>query len=191
MALRSAVFILGVVFWGCATPVPSVPLRPTLSNSATPTPTPVPSVRVTATPTRIATPTPVALYPGAAAYEACMEGIGPFVDALTMIDSSVDVGIDLTDYTVLVATAEAAFDRLDLEDVDGIDPECRAAVDDARTALRLYIDAGRAWSDCLQSPPVCERQSGIAATVRPAWLLAEGVLGGLDDHLDALLRGPY
>lgn len=77
---------------------------------------------------------------------ACEHELEDSHDALTSIDSRLNVGMRESDYTAAVGEAQAAFDRVD----EGVvaKNDC-AAYDEIQSALEQYAKASTYWNDCI------------------------------------------
>jgi hypothetical protein len=84
----------------------------------------------------------------AAAYLKCQANVGDLVDALTDLNSRLDVGLTFSSYSDRVGEVRAAYDRMD---VNSESLDCLAVGVPAESAMNAYITAHSTWNDCIQN----------------------------------------
>ncbi|MEZ0578140.1 hypothetical protein [Nocardioides sp. MH1] len=80
--------------------------------------------------------------------KTCHEAVDPTLDALATVDSRLDVGLTMADYSELVGAASVERNRLDEDAVKGID-FCESAVEGIDAALFSYSLTASSWNDCI------------------------------------------
>lgn len=110
----------------------------------------------------------------------CTSELESLVEALTDLDSRLDIGLSFSEYSERVGDAKVAYDRID---ASVLDATCIEAIGTpAETALNAYIDAYNDWNDCIQDSD-CSTDS-IEPTLQGHWSKATSLL----DAVQAKLR---
>jgi hypothetical protein len=78
--------------------------------------------------------------------KTCQARIGDYIDALTTIDSRLNVGLNVGDYSELAGAASVEQAQVD---EDGLSQDCREALDEADAALSDYATSAADWDDCV------------------------------------------
>ncbi len=117
---------------------------------------------------------------------SCSEEVGQFVDSLAALRTELVAGLSYEQYVAEVEGIRGAYHRVP---VAKLELEClRAAGTPAEGGLNKYIEAGNAWTECVETPG-CE-----AATVEPAlqsrWRQASKLLSEAQKGLRELAKGP-
>lgn len=84
----------------------------------------------------------------ATAYAKCEANIGEFVNALSDLDSRLDVGLTFADYSRRLGDVRVAYNKID---VNSEDLGCLEAGVPAESALNFYSKAHETWNDCIKS----------------------------------------
>jgi hypothetical protein len=87
--------------------------------------------------------------PGSALAD-CRGDIGSFVNALSEIDSRLDIGLSFVAYSEKVADAKVEYDKIEWPDV-GLACVRQVGVF-AEQAFNRYAKAYRIWNSCIESP---------------------------------------
>jgi hypothetical protein len=144
------------------------------TGTATPTgPTPVPTP--TQRPTPSPTPSPEVIT------AACGEAMTPLFDALFELDARLDTGITHQAYGDALGEISIAYNRMDFDELAEEDPRCIPLVGlDLEKAFNAYIDGGKIWGDCIQSPS-CEVDT-FAPKFQAKWTEASEILDRVRDQ---------
>lgn len=103
-----------------------------------------------------------------------------FVETLQDLDSRLDVGLTFAAYSERVGDTRVAYDRVDIEDLDG---GCLEHVGvPAEDAMNAYIRANNTWNDCI-SDIDCDNDS-ITPDLQSEWADASQLVGEALDALD-------
>ena len=77
----------------------------------------------------------------------CEEQLGPFLAAMTEVDSRLNVGLSLAEYSERLGDARVAYDAIDYGAITG---GCTNAVGvPLEDAYNLYVQSLTAWNDCM------------------------------------------
>ena len=116
----------------------------------------------------------------------CVKQLRPLADALSELDSRLDVGLNYAQYSELVATAKVKYDRVNW-DKGMRGPGCARTAILLERALNKYTAAYRRWNACIESPS-CDTDS-ITTKLQGAWKDAtravDQAVARLDDLEDA------
>lgn len=110
--------------------------------------------------------------------EDCVANVGDFVDALFELDSRLDVGLTFSAYSERVGDAKVAYDRIDINALDG---DCLALAVEAESAYNAYVVAYNTWNDCI-SDIDCDTDS-ITPDLQKEWAEASTLLDEVKDAM--------
>jgi len=80
--------------------------------------------------------------------ESCEDTLGDFQDAMSELDSRLDIGLNYDEYTDAVADANVEYDKIDFDDLSD-NSRCVGSVGvPLEKALNKYIQAANIWSKC-------------------------------------------
>jgi hypothetical protein len=98
---------------------------------------------------------------------ACQAQAGGFFNAISDLDSRLDVGLTYSDYTSDVANVKVQYDRLTPANLTGA---CLTAAADDEKALNAYLRATTIWQNCIDDT-YCTNDS-IKSKLQAQWLIA-------------------
>jgi hypothetical protein len=111
----------------------------------------------------------------------CPDEVVELVEALEDLDSRLSVGLNFAAYSERVGDARVAYDRIDVDDLDGGCIEHVGAP--AEDAMNAYVRAYNVWNDCI-SDIECENDT-ITPDLQAEWAdateLVEQAREGLDE----------
>ena len=98
----------------------------------------------------------------------CENELGDFLDALTELDSRLDVGLTYADYSSNVSDVKVEYDRIEVASLTPA--KCVSAALAGEQALRSYLAAYTIWDNCFDSD-YCTNDS-IRPELQSKWLQA-------------------
>ncbi len=105
----------------------------------------------------------------------CATALADFTDALTEIDSRLNVGLTYPNYGERLADARVAYDKIKFKDLDG---DCiNGAGKPLEDAMNEYINAYASWKVCIDKSG-CDTDS-IAPQLQVHWTKATGLIAGV------------
>lgn len=114
----------------------------------------------------------------------CETVIGDYVDALVELDTGLDIGMTLADYTSQVR--ELASTKNDVE-TSGLSETCESVLEDADTAYDLYAAAVSEWDDCVWDYG-CDTDTDIDLS-GDFWIPASMKVDSATHELDGAVEG--
>jgi hypothetical protein len=81
------------------------------------------------------------------AHQRCNSNLGGLIDALSQLDSRLDIGLNFQSYSDRVGDAQVAYDRMDISSLAY--GGCLSAGVSAEKALNAYSRAYNTWNDCI------------------------------------------
>jgi hypothetical protein len=109
---------------------------------------------------------------GATVSRECADAVAPFTEALTDLDSRLNVGLNFGAYSEKVADARVAYDRLPISELD---TACITLVaQPEEDAFNAYVRAYNTWNDCVGDVD-CSNDS-IESKLQAEWSKATDLL---------------
>lgn len=109
----------------------------------------------------------------------CADALVDLTDALTEIDSRLNVGLTYANYSERLADARVAYDKVKFSDLDG---DCiRGAGKPSEAAMNEYIKAYTTWKACIDKSG-CDTAS-IKTELQGHWTTATGLLAQVKGRL--------
>ena len=110
---------------------------------------------------------------------ACVDSVGPFVEALQDLNSRLNVGLNQAAYSEKVGDVRVAYDRIDWTEVEAL---CITQVGKpAEDAFNAYVRANSAWSKCLQARN-CNYDK-VRPRLQKEWASATELLDAIEKRL--------
>lgn len=116
-----------------------------------------------------------------AEYQKCNSQIGALITIESNLNSHLDVGMNLHDYTSAVGDVRAAYDQAPIHQMDY---QCLTAGSHAERAMNDYVSAANKWNTCLTDPNCSD--ASVKPQLQSEWSKAGGELDTAKSTLQGL-----